>query len=206
MVWWLASRIHDERTASDADKPFEELARDILFRRLYRRVLVVTRARNRAATRGWRNAEAVFGRIGQNWEQRRNVMIDLQGRVSRRVGAWDGSLQPGVSRLGPTAKEDFMAAADCKPLILIDYPPVKSGSTSQLDYLRENEWAEDGRADLRVDHLEESSMWTSLVEEYSAGLGKMRVYVHPEYAAVVQAAIGRASLEELLWGALSDQA
>lgn len=194
MVWWLVEQIGDSK--------FDELAEDILFRRLYKRVLVVTRSRGRAVQRDWMLAEKVFGKVGQNWEDRYKVTNLLQEKIVRKVGEWDGTLRPGWSQFGMSESEVFVAEAKDRPIVLIDYPPVKSGSVSQLDYLRENEWSEDGRADLRVDHLEESSMWTSLVQEYSAGLGKMRVYVHPKYAGLVRAIISREDMEALLWASI----
>lgn len=194
MIWWLVDQI--------PGNDFDELAGDILFRRLYRRILVVSRARPSTITPDWAQAERVFGRIGQNWEPRREVMLDLQSRITRQVSEWDGTCPPGVSTAGIGEKEAFILASRNKPLVLVDYPPVKSGSRTQLDYLRENEWSEDRRGDLRVDHLEASSMWNSLVQEYSTGLGKMRVYVHPKYASLILAAISRDELERVLWGSI----
>lgn len=195
MVWWLASKVPDES--------FEELAEAVLFRRLYKRVLVVSRSRSGASKTDWAQLDKIFGRIGRNWDLRREATTVLQERLVQLVRDSDGDVVPGISKISINERERFLAeAASDAPLVLIDYPPVKSGSAVSLEYLRESEWSQDGRVSLRVDHVEPSSMWNALIDQYSEALGKVRVYVHPDHAGVVQATVKREVLEKALWGAL----
>lgn len=146
----------------------------------------------------------MFGRTGRNWQQRREVTVDLQSRLAHMVESWDGVVPTGVSIHGVSDQRRFVAESSIRPLVSMDYPAVKSGSAASREYLRESEWSKDGRTILRVDSIEKSSMWSSLVGQYSQGLGKLRVYVHPEFASLVQAAVTRDNMQGAVWGALAE--
>jgi HD superfamily phosphohydrolase len=197
IVWWLVECL--PRTSG-----YVELAEDLLFRRLYKRVLVISRNRGADRRQDWQRVEQVFGRIGRNWHLRREVSIEVQKRIALAVASWDGRSTSGSSSISSSDQEAFQVAAATRPVILVDYPPVKSGSNLGLEYLREVEWSEDRRGGLRVDQLEASSMWNALVEQYSVGLGKVRVYVHPQFATAVRSCVPRETLELAFWGAIRE--
>ncbi|KZE42869.1 hypothetical protein AVW09_08380 [Microbacterium sp. T32] len=206
LVWWLARRLEDRQEYAD-------LARMIVARQLYQRALVVTRARQGGGADSgnpgnWDDVDAVFGKTGRNWTRRYRLTTDLQRRVNILIQAWDGQAVVPLTTFEPgglVSKFDLMTAVNA-PLILVDFPPTKVGSDETLSYLREAEWSAEARGELSVDNIEPSSVWRALQNSYPTSLGKLRVYVHPEYAALIQAAVPRDTLEGLLWDVLRDAA
>ena len=70
-----------------ASKPgFRELADDLLHRRIYDRILVLTRSRNDSGVK-WTKVDQVFGRLGERWQYRRNLMQSLEARVARELAS-----------------------------------------------------------------------------------------------------------------------
>lgn len=204
LVWWLARRL-------EGKKEYLDLAEMIVTRRLYARALVVTRARQgsggESGTAGdWDNVDAVFGKTGRNWGRRYKLTVDLQQRINDLIQSWDGQSVVPLTRFTPgdlVQRFDMMTTVGA-PLVLVDFPPTKMGSDETLSYLREGEWSAEAPGELSVDNIEHSSVWRTLQNAYPTSLGKLRVYVHPDYATLVQAAVPRDTLEGLLWDVLRD--
>lgn len=189
VILWLSRK---------AEKPgYAELAKRILNRDLYARILVLTRARHGSEV-DWTKVEKLFGVTGQNWDGRRKAHVELQTSVRKRL------VQLLAENAVPDELKDRVVALDAllateSPILLIDFPPKKVGSDVGLQYLREPEaWHKGSKDNLRVDDVEDSSMWKQLSTEYAVSLGKLRIYCDPDWADLVGRLVTISELRKML--------
>ncbi len=158
------------------------LAEALVERNLFKRALVVSQIHE--GRHRWYLVTEIYGRAGRNWRSRRQVNHAVQDFVVTKLGdAWPPQL----------AKRD--------PMILVDFPPAKTGSAAGngLDYLRE-EALKQGEG-TGIEGLEESPVWGSLRDD-SRNLAKLRVYCHPDLAGEV-AKISRAEFVAAVFQAVA---
>jgi len=143
------------------------LADALVERNLFKRALVVSQ--NYEGHHPWYLVEEIYGRAGRNWQSRRQVNHAVQDFVTAKLGnAWP----PRLSKQSP--------------MILVDFPPAKTGSSagSGLDYLREGALKQGEGVGGGVEDLEQSPVWGSLRND-SRNLAKLRVFCHPQLAGEV---------------------
>lgn len=175
----------------------QDLADGLLQRRLYKRALVVSRIRGSALQ--WNRVEDIYGGLGENWQAKRRVNELLQTFVLDRIRALD------VGHATSLSVDDVAQAlglGERGPVILVDYPPDKVGSTETLQYLREASLAKAHSIVPDVETLERSTIWGTIRRESRTSLAKLRVFCHPDLRAAVRAALTREEFEKAIDDAL----
>jgi HD superfamily phosphohydrolase/serine/threonine protein kinase len=196
-----------EWLASEAGPVSNGLVQCIRSRTVYKRALVVSRARSEELD--WGAVDDVYGRAGHRWERRQAANRRMQQKLVEEISDWDGEMIPLYS-IASGEVDDLRAAfildAQNERLALVDYPPVKAGAKSGLEYLREREWTDEHMVEFEVDSVEESRVWKLLFGSPQSVLGKLRVFVHPDYARLILSTIPRRRFEELVFEAVKDAA
>ncbi len=191
LIHWL-----DERGKLKA----HSLANSLISRDLFKRALVISRVHDGAFD--WSAVEDVYGHLGRNWRIRRRINEILQGFV---VDQLQSSTPGASSALSANNVTRAIAASTEGPVILVDYPPDKTGVLhgSSLDYLREGALRRGDGNDTGIEGLEQSPVWRSLRNDSRRSLAKLRVFCHPLLQAPISAAISRPDFEKAIRDAIT---
>ncbi len=200
MITWLAA---------SAGSTGDSLAEDIRQRNLYHRIMVVSEYRERDMP--WSDIARVFGRRGQRdndvWLRRLRFNELFQQQVTRLLAKVEPeSVRDHSSVADPDKIAHFMALANStprpQPLVIVDYPIAKPGSPHGLSYLHEAEWHDPEDDPFEAVAADKSPVWQALTNELQHSLAKLRVYCHPDFSAVISAAVPRDELIRSVEGVL----
>ena len=196
MLRWL-----QERTDDGA----KQLADDLLERRLMPRVFVGSQMRPDSDI-DWNAVRRLFGSLGESWRERLKVTEDVAQGVAEIVAEWDGKQRVPGSVANTTLAQSFVNDVEHgRAVLIVDFPPIKTGSGSGLRFLREEEWTEGVVDPFRVDSVDESPVWKAVTESGYETMGKLRVFCEKQYAPVVRQAVLRNRLEAILNDAIRKQ-
>jgi HD superfamily phosphohydrolase len=213
VVLWLSRQVRkkswaanpSERKTRPSTPAFERLAADILGRQLFDRVCVVTRSRGDWSKATWRKVDRIYGRTGAGWRRRLELTTNLEASLASAVRE---QLHPGAS-FGPLSEpetefaSDLLAAIDRgDPVLLVDFPPHKTGSKNGLEYRREDISRLGERDPFDVANVEPSTVWTQVSSAYRESLGKLRVFCHPSFSPFVARHFSSDRLQELMFQTL----
>lgn len=192
MLRWL-----DEKGVGRA----HNLVEGLLERRLFKRVLVVSRGY--PSVINWDRVISLFGEVGRRWDDRLRASVLLQTALVERVAAFSRENRT-VSTVTPTVADSFVVRSKHEPLVLIDYPPNKPGSGEELRVLRENEGVRPGDDEFTVNLPEASALWSQLRQQSPLYLAKVRVFAHPDYRDLLRVALARDDFERLVMDAIAE--
>lgn len=134
-------------------------------------------------------------------------LVALQDRIQEDIVTFISQLTPDDRNKNSTLTVDrtdnvIQKHQAGQALFLLDIPSGKFSSDAPLKYLPESarqsllqNW------DDPVD-LEDSHLWRELNDNLIGLVGKVRLFGHPEIAALVSAALNREALENIIDGAL----
>lgn len=169
------------------------IADELLARRLYRRVLVLSERSEQ--TELIQKLLKLNSKSGMDWRQRVALQRGFQEQV-RLMAEGSGGAGTMSAFLEASDRTEFISAATRMPVLLVDVPPEKL--ETPLEYV-----VEEGRSRSRVDgfraeYLERSTVWAHLQEDFRMSAGKVRVFCHRSHAEFVSSYFSRAQLEKAL--------
>ena len=183
MLEWLAEQSDDIGSG---------LADLIEERRLFKRVLVVSRWGNEQL---WRSVTDLFS--DNDWRRKLKFQQMFQERLASEIERVD-RVNVDTRLVVADAKTRFLASvASGGILVLVDAARSRPGATSGLEVVQEED-----RRRARIDEApmtssEQSRLWDSLRTDLHESLGKVRVFCHPDHARFVSA-LDRELLEQAL--------
>ncbi len=96
---------------------------------------------------------------------------------------------------------EVYATAESYPLVLVDIPGERTSGMYGLRFFGETDrWRYHTDELVRI-RVEESNVWSNIVEAFGESIGKIRIFVHPKVVEVIRA-IGQTKLESCLYNAL----
>ncbi len=151
-------------------------------RMLYKRVLVVSREKRRDL---WQKANKFAAnassrdRISLNDRVQEKLVLHLQELTTEERKATAAFSKNALDLVHRTE-------ADC-PLVLVDIPGDRTGGMHSLRFFGETDrWRYHTDELVRI-RVEDSVVWSSIVDSFSESLGKVRVFVHPSISDTVRA-------------------
>lgn len=194
MLEWLSSR------TSDAGRELAQLLKE---RRLFKRVIVLTRERMEEQ-RLWDKLASFYHSNRRNWRKRLRLQEIFQRKLRDKVEAPPTEELPPTKVLTPDARGAFITACDRGAVVLVDVPPTRAASETPLEFM-----VEEDRRRVKIDQmktatLEESLVWTTLQENLPHAIGKVRVFCHPDHAPFLEAYLSRQKIEEALGASVAE--
>jgi HD superfamily phosphohydrolase/tRNA A-37 threonylcarbamoyl transferase component Bud32 len=187
MLSWLYQR---------ASAKGRRLIEDLANRNLYKRVLVVSKEKRKDL---WQKAKKCASgaspkeRIALSGRLQEKLVLHLQGLSSeqrKETAAFNDESVDTVHRI----EKDY-------PLVLLDIPGERTEGMSTLRFFGETDRWRYHSDELVKIKVEESVVWSGIVDSFGESLGKIRVFVHPAISDIVRA-IDQTKLESLLSTAL----
>jgi len=178
-----------------------EMVKLIGERRIYKRLVAVSRERRSEGDTLWPLISRLLGR--SDWR----LQLDIQKRFQRRVrDAVEKAPAPDApsSVVTADARNRFIVEAGDRVLLLVDYPADKSGGSSGLEYLLEEDRRRLKFDELAVAKMERSAVWDALRDNFRDSIGKARIYCHPDHHAFLSAFLDRQQIEDQLELTLRD--
>lgn len=170
----------------------QELLKLIMDRRLYKRLVTVSKGRNKEL---WNIVVKVGAR---GWAARVALESKIEEKLLKDLRDLDHSRR-STTALGEEATSAVLQLAGTGVrLILLDIPDDRPGTTSKLRYLPERhrrETLQEWRAPVQ---LEDSVIWTELHDKFVEAAGKIRLFCHPAARETLEALATPAELEGLL--------
>lgn len=102
MLRWLGAR---------TDTGAKRLVDDLLDRRLMKRVLICSQARESEIN--WKAVGRIYGEIGASWETKHAISNDVAQRIAGIVASWDGARRTPGSQASPVSHNS--SSQRCKP-------------------------------------------------------------------------------------------
>jgi HD superfamily phosphohydrolase len=173
-----------------------ELFSLIATRRLFKRIFVLSKEVG-PDEKLWSTVADFFRANAKNWKAKLVLQNTFQRRVAELIEQppLDGALsQP----LEPSIRNRFLAEARQKILLLIDIPPERRASKIPLEYLVEEDRQRFKRDEIRVENLEQSTIWRAVQNSFQQSLGKLRLFCHPDFADCLARSIPRRMFESVL--------
>lgn len=163
-------------------------------RELFKRVLVVSPVKNR---RLW--DMLLKYRRGSDPKNLIALENEIQKRIVDSVMKIDEPTRRQNSILTVDNTAQVIAMHEKKEIIItIDIPTGRPGSKIPLEYLPEADRQDVLQQWQLPNALEDSVIWVELHEKFLESVGKIRVFAHPEVSKVIQAALTRKQLEDIL--------
>lgn len=175
-----------------------ELIRKIMDRQIFKRILVISEARN-----GEKNEEIweILSKL-QNSNRDWRKIVSLQKMLQEHIVNDIKEFKPPRGKRIPASKKSDIDALvkshdSGKILILVDIPCERKGSSSVLEYLPES----DRRTTLgnweEPTPLEDSVLWENLHNNFLRSVGKVRVFCHDRFRDAIEYVIKKSDLEEM---------
>ncbi|MGA2328392.1 MAG: HD domain-containing protein [Bryobacteraceae bacterium] len=174
----------------------KRLIEDLANRKLYKRVLVVSKEKRKDL---WQKAKKCASgaspkeRVALNNRLQEKLVLHLQGLTSEEreeTVAFNSDSLDIVHR----TEADY-------PLVLLDVPAERTEGMSTLRFFGETDRWRYHSDELVKIRVEESVVWSSIVDSFGESLGKIRMFVHPAISDTVRA-IDQTKLESFLSTAL----
>lgn len=183
---WCAQSVSSAQKMTDA----------LVARRLFKRVLVMSVGRG-LPPNTWANLGAFFDSKtdgdGSGWMRRYVLAKRFQRLVVEEVlnGGRSGSYV-----IASDAKRKSLAEAHGdRQVVLVDFPDPNRAKQTDLRYLVEEERRHRRVAVEQQYPLESSSIFESIGQNFVMGIGKIRVFVDPEFAPLIIDALTRDDLQ-----------
>lgn len=183
-------RLHLEKRG----RPEANLLDDLAERKLFKRLFVFSRERS----------EQEWKHIVDAWEgvrplERISMLQHLENAIVRecrqvlnRDGATQSSIQPDlITELGTHVDRG-------NPVILVDVPGARPGSSIPLYYIVEAQRRVLRKDDRAVGDAEVSQVWRQFGTELRERAGKVRIFAHPRFIDLIEACIPRKMFVEAL--------
>jgi HD superfamily phosphohydrolase len=173
---WIA-----ERGGLPAQQMLELLRNRHLFKRV--RVLSPSRKEDLAL---WQELHSFRRDRHPTWKWMRELQQNFQQRIVSFVSNnATGTQQSAV--ITPDNRNKFIAEGGTKILLLLDIPPEKEGSNTELEYLREEDRRRYKLDEVDTGSLEESQVWAQLKNNAHQSIAKVRIFCHPDHSEFVSA-------------------
>jgi hypothetical protein len=184
MLQWLSS---------NSGSVGEQLYEHLRHRKLFRRVLVLSKSRGGSL---WQDVLRFYSHDQSHnaWMHKLALQRNFQSQVVEMVQEVN---EPDVKSAVVTddARNAFIAEGQQSVVILLDFPAEQSRSEGLLEYIVEDDRRRAKSVDMQTGSLEESVVWRELRENFHQSIGKLRIFCHPEHAAFLSAYLSRDQLE-----------
>jgi HD superfamily phosphohydrolase len=167
----------------------------LLSRTLYKRLLVISHRKN---SHLYEQLQQVRSRnkTELNVSFQKDVQTELIGLLKdyQKKAAIDGATTTAFAPddLDKTIIADSIGSI----LVLVDIPPERGGS--ELQFLSETRIRGTRRVGEVAPALEDSVVWNAIGSKFHESVGKVRVFVHPDYATVFEVCLDRTKIEQVL--------
>lgn len=163
-------------------------------RELFKRILVISSSKNK---RLW---DMLLKYRKQSDPQKLiSLQNEIQKRIVDKVSKVDEPKRRQHSVLTQENTDQIIALHEHKDiLITIDIPSDRPGSKMPLEYLPEADRQDVLQQWKLPNSLEDSIVWIQLHENFTESVGKVRVFGHPQVSKIIQAAIDRKQLEDMV--------
>jgi HD superfamily phosphohydrolase len=192
---WIAKR------SGDVGKEFLSLLKT---RRVYKRILVLTHEKSQDK-RLWEEMSDFYHKNRTNGKPKFRLQQEFNKRIIALVEGAHGN-RPHTSIITPDARNRFLVYARKIPVVLVDFPPSRKGSTTGLEYVVEEDRRWFKIDELKTGNLEQSVVWKVLQQSFQESIGKLRVFCHPDHAEFLSAYLSRLEIEEALTSSLHEVA
>jgi hypothetical protein len=172
-----------------------ELVRDLLSRRLYKRVFSFGAADSPKTWEGFTVA----------WDSMTTLERQSQVRVieANLLDAVKTQLTRGTDTayLSAETKKSLEVRLDAKlPVLIVDVPNEGPGSSVPLTYVVEEDRRGLRKSNRMCGRTGDSRVWPDFAQDLRRRAGRIRVFAHPEYADMVLSAIPSQWMEQALSG------
>ncbi len=186
MLQWISDR------TQPVGKALLEMVRS---RTLFKRLLVISKSKNQEL---WAN----MARVGREFSPRNRISFqeEVQRRLVRLIDQVPHEKRT-TSALDPSLTDDLVSRSDRgEVLFLIDIPTSRPGSGMDLYFLPEQQTNVSPSTRLQSENanMKNSVMWDTIIESFLESVGKVRVFVHPEFEKTAAAALPRIEVESAL--------
>src|SRR5258708_2553616 len=151
-------------------------------RDLYKRVLVVSRDKRKDL---WQKAIKFAAKASPS--ERISLNHSVQEKMVLHLQALTAEDRQMTSAFSDEALQTLHKTEHDYPLVLVDIPGERTGGMHNLRFFGETDrwrYHTDELVNIRV---EDSVVWSSIVENFCESLGKIRVFVHPSICETVRA-------------------
>ena len=170
----------------------------LALRKLYKRVLVVSKEKNREI---WSKASA-FARSSTSPSAHLNLEARMQEQIILHLQRLPSDDKRQTAAFNDESLRELYSVAEEYPIILVDIPSDRTAGMKSLFFFGETDrWRYHTDELVRI-RVEESVVWSSIVEAFSESIGKIRLFAHPRAVEVIRA-INPKALEALLYNSLT---
>jgi hypothetical protein len=148
-------------------------------RSLFKRVVVFSATRKEDAVI-WQNLHDFRRGRRPTWKWMRALQANFQQRITASVSE-NPNPSHQTSVVSADARNKFISDAVNKVLVLVDVPPEREGSDTELEYLREEDRRRYKVDEVETGSLEESVVWAQLKNNAQQSIAKVRIFCHPEH-------------------------
>jgi len=187
-----------ERTSAEGKRLLDMLVK----RNLFKRLIVISSAKKRSL---WQSLQRLRDKLREKGDFR--SWVAFQGSVQEKL----------VSKLIEKAREEIdgheqassvlsvdnvtrmeMRHKVGQTLVLIDIPPNRSAEESDLYFLREHRIRGVPHLGRAAQAIETSGLWESVVSNFQESVGKVRVFVDPDFVDLFDAVLKEEDIEGIL--------
>lgn len=164
--------------------PEAALLAQIANRQIFKRLFVFTRERS---PQEWDRMLTSWNSLDD--KRKRTLMIELERIIVSELNKREGT-EPETESLRPVDVERVLVAhTSGQPIILIDVPEVRTGSSVPLFYVVEAQRRALRKMDLVLGTTAQSDVWSDFGAKLHERAGKVRVFCHPEFVDVIEAVV-----------------
>jgi HD superfamily phosphohydrolase len=174
----------------------------LLSRRLiYKRILVLSLERT-ADKQLWIGLSKFYGSNRERWDKKLLLQREFQKRVRGLLDKPHSELPQSAVLTSDAHVKCLNALADDRVALLVDFPPERRGSETELEYIVEGDRRRTKADEMKTGSLEHSIVWQTLRDKFHESIGKVRVYCHPDHSDFLTASLTPKQIEDALGEAL----
>lgn len=175
----------------------KRLIEAVAVRTLFKRVLVVSKEKNKEI---WSKAHNFASKASAS--DLLNLGSRMQEEIILHLQRLPSEDKKATTSFDDQSLSEVYSTAESYPLVLVDIPSERTAGMQTLFFFGETDrWRYHSDELVRI-RVEESNVWSSIVEAFGESIGKIRIFVHPKVAEVVRS-LGPTKLESCLYNSVT---
>jgi HD superfamily phosphohydrolase len=184
MLEWIYARSSDQG---------KKLIKMLCARKLFKRLIVISGLKSLTL---WKKMTSISRDF--SIPEKVRFQKEVQRALVSLINKIDNSKRT-TSALYPEATDNLVARASCgEILFLIDIPSERKASNIDLYFLPEKRVGDSTMLQSEKAQMEDSIIWSRISESFQESVGKVRVFVHPDFVKTATAALSRSDIESTL--------
>jgi hypothetical protein len=171
------------------------LIESLISRRIFKRALVVTAGHHRDLTKKLQKIRRFPEAPFEKMIRMEQLMAE---KIAQHLDELSAERRNETDAFSAVISKSFLERAKAREiLLLVDIPKTDVSNLDELRYLPEADRWKPITEHAKPITIEDSPVWSSLVDSFGEGVGKIRVLVHPDFADTVRS-LRRDELEGFL--------